>query len=308
MLSEFVNTLPPGTVKLTVDPARFSLDVQAGRDKAGINGIDPEDFPVIPTMTEDGFAVEVDAQPLREMIAQVEFSAATDESRPVLAGVLTRFEDSKLMLASADGFRLAVREGQTKTAVDQRTDLIVPAKAYRELARLIADFDEPIHLAVTPNKSQILAKFGDTEWVSRLIDGTFPDVKQIVPRDFSTTINLSRELLLNAVRRAGYFARENNDVVRLQVQPGSDDLTPGSIEVSANAAERGNSQSYVDASIDGEEMQIAFNGRYLGDVLNVLKNGQVMLGLNGANQAGIVRPSGSEEYTHVIMPMVIGGQ
>lgn len=308
LLSEFVNTLPPGTVKLTVDPARFSLDVQAGRDKAGINGIDPEDFPVIPTMTEDGFAVEVDAQPLREMIAQVEFSAATDESRPVLAGVLTRFEDSKLMLASADGFRLAVREGQTKTPVDQRTDLIVPAKAYRELARLIADFDEPIHLAVTPNKSQILAKFGDTEWVSRLIDGTFPDVKQIVPRDFSTTINLSRELLLNAVRRAGYFARENNDVVRLQVQPGSDDLTPGSIEVSANAAERGNSQSYVDASIDGEEMQIAFNGRYLSDVLNVLKNGQVMLGLNGANQAGIVRPSGSEEYTHVIMPMVIGGQ
>ncbi len=308
LLGEFVNTLPAGTVKLTVDPARFALDVQAGRDKAGINGIDPEDFPVIPTLTEDGFAVEVDAQPLREMIAQVEFAAATDESRPVLAGVLTRFEGTRLMLASADGFRLAVREGETKTNVAQRTDLIVPAKAYRELARLIADFDEPIHLAVTPNKSQILAKFGDTEWVSRLIDGTFPDVKQIVPKEFSTRVDLSRELLLNAVRRAGYFARENNDVVRLEVQPGADDLTPGSIEVSANAAERGNSQSYVDASIDGDEMQIAFNGRYLSEVLNVLKNGQVTLGLNGTNQAGIVRPSGSDEYTHVIMPMVIGGQ
>jgi DNA polymerase III subunit beta len=308
LLGEFVNTLPAGPVSLTVDDVRLSLTVQSGRDKASINGIDAEDFPVIPSITDDGFAVELDPQMMREMISLVEFSAATDESRPVLAGVLTRFDGDAVTLASADGFRMAVTEGNLGASVDQRQDLIVPARSYRELARIIGEHTEPIHLAVTPNRSQILARVGDTEWVSRLIDGTFPDVKQIVPKDFGTRVDIGRDTLLNAVRRAGYFARENNDVVLLVVQPGADDLTPGSVEVSANAAERGNSQSYVDASVSGTEIRVAFNGRYLTDVLSVLKHGQVMLGLNGSTQAGIVRPSGTESYTHVIMPMVIGGQ
>jgi DNA polymerase-3 subunit beta len=308
LLGEFVNTLPPGGVELEVDSSRMSLAVHAGRDEASINGIDPEDFPVIPSISGDGFGVEVDAQTLRDLVSLVEFAAATDDSRPVLAGVLTRFEGDKVTLAAADGFRMAVNEGPILSPVEERTDLIVPARAYRELARIIGDFDEPIRLAVTPNRSQVMARVGDTEWVSRLIDGTFPDVRQIVPKDFATRLDLSRDVLLNAVRRASYFARENNDVIRLVIAPGEDDLTPGSVEVSANAAERGNSHSFVDASVSGGEVQVAFNSRFLSDVLSVLKHGQVMLGLNGPTQAGIIRPSGSESYTHVIMPMVIGGQ
>ncbi len=308
LLGEFVNTLPAGQVELTTDSARISLALLSGRDTATINGIDAEDFPVIPAVTDGGFSVEIEPQLFREMISQVEFAAASDESRPVLAGVLTRFDEGSLLLAAADGFRLAVREGVLGSTVDQRLDVIVPARAYRELARLIADASEPVKIAITTNHSQILARVGDSEWVSRLIDGTFPDVKQIVPKDFNTRLDLGRETLLNAVRRAGYFARENNDVVRLQVRPGEDELAPGNVEVSAHAAERGNSLSFVDASITGTELQIAFNGRYLSDVLTVLKNGQVTLGLNGSNQAGVVRPSGDDEYTHVIMPMVIGTQ
>lgn len=307
LLGEFVNTLPAGSVSLTVDPTRFSLTVQSGRDKAAINGIDAEDFPVLPTITEDGFSVALDAQRLRETINLIEFAAATDESRPILAGVLTRLDGDMLMLASSDGFRMAVHESPLDQPVEERQDIIVPARAYRELSRIIGDFDEPIRLAITPNRSQVLARLGDTEWVSRLIDGTFPDIKQIVPKEFATRIDLSREALLNAVRRAGYFARENNDVVRFTVQPGEDDLTPGSVEISANAAERGNSQSFVDTSVTGPAIQIAFNGRYLVDVLSVLKHGQVMFGFNGTNQAGVIRPSGNDAYAHVIMPMVIGG-
>lgn len=307
LLNEFVNTLPPGAVSLTTDDVRLSLTVQSGRDKASINGIDAEDFPVIPSVSTDGFYVDVDAQLLRDSITLVEFSAATDESRPVLAGVLTRFEGARMTLASADGFRMALVEQTLQNPVDERQELIVSAKSYRELARIIGDHDEPIRLAVTPNRSQVLARIGDTEWVSRLIDGTFPDVRQIVPKDLTTRVDIGRETLLNAVRRAGYFARENNDVVFLTVQPGEDELTPGSVEVSANAADRGNSQSFVDASVTGSEIRVAFNSHYLTDVLSVLRTGQVMIGLNGANAAGIVRASGNEDCTHVIMPMVIGG-
>ncbi|MBA2777255.1 MAG: DNA polymerase III subunit beta [Chloroflexia bacterium] len=308
LLGEFVNTLPAGGVELTVDMTRMALTVQSGRDEATINGIDAEDFPVIPSIGDEGFGVEIEAQNLRELISLVEFAAASDDSRPVLAGVLTRFEGDQVTLASADGFRMAVNEGALASSVEERTDLIVPARAYRELARIIGDFDETIRLAVTPNKSQVMARIGDTEWVSRLIEGTFPDVRQIVPKEFATRVDLSREILLNAVRRASYFARENNDVIRLVISPGEDDLTPGNVEVTANAAERGNSHSFVDASVSGGEVQIAFNSRYLSDVLSVLKHGQVTLGLNGTTQAGIIRPSGNESYTHVIMPMVIGGQ
>ncbi len=306
LLSEFVNTLPNAPVSLTVEEPRATLQVQCGRDKAGINGIDADDFPVIPRLEGDAFAAEVDPQALREMIAQVEFAAATDESRPVLAGVLARFEGETLTLAAADGFRLAVRHGELAAPVAERLDIIVPARAMRELARILGDHTDPVRLAITPTQSQLLVRVGETEFLSRLIDGTFPDFKQIIPRDFNTRLELGRDAFLNAVRRASYFARDNNDVVRLEVHAGEEEFMPGNIEVSANAAERGNSQSFVDASVTGPETQIAFNARYLADVLTVLKNGQVLVGMNGTNQAGVVRAVGTEDYTHVIMPMVIG--
>jgi DNA polymerase-3 subunit beta len=306
LLNEFVGTLPNDAVQLSSNPARTALNVQSGRDKAAINGIDADDFPVIPTVGDESFAVEVDPQVLREMIAQVEFAAASDESRPVLAGVLARFEEKTLTLASADGFRLAVRQGELTEPVAERLDIIVPARAMRELSRIIGDASEPLKLAITPNQSQMLVRVGETEFLSRLIEGTFPDYRQIIPKEFGVRVELGRDAFLNAVRRASYFARENNDVVRLAIKPGEDDVMPGTVEVSANAAERGNSQSFVDASVSGQELQVAFNARYLVDVLGVVKQGQVMLGLNGSNQAGIVRPAGDEDYSHVIMPMVIG--
>ena len=307
LLGEFVNTLPAGEVSMNADTTRMSLTVQSGRDKAIINGLDAEDFPVLPSVSGEGFTVDINGQMMREAIAMVEFSAATDESRPVLAGVLSRFEGKTMTLASADGFRMAVIDQELESEVDGRHDFIIPARAYREFARIIGDFDGNIRLSLTGNRSQLVARVGDTEWVSSLIDGTFPDVKQIVPKEVNTRVDIGRESLLQAVRRSSFFARENNDVVYFTIQPGADELTPGNVEISATAAERGNSQSFVDASVTGTEMRVAFNSHYLADVLGVLKSGQVMIGLNGPNAAGIVRSSDNQNCTHVIMPMVIGG-
>jgi DNA polymerase-3 subunit beta len=308
LLGEFVATLPNDAIQMSANATGSSLAVQSGRDKAAINGIDAEDFPVIPAVGDDALSVEIDGQMLREMIGQVEFAAASDESRPVLAGVLLRLEGDTITLASADGFRLAVREGKLGAPVAEKIDVIVPARAMRELARIIADQTDPIRLAITPNQSQLLVRAGETEFLSRLIEGTFPDYRQIVPREFNTKVEVGRDGLLNAVRRAGYFARDNNDVVRIAINPGENEALPGTVEVSATAAERGNSQSFVDATIGGPELQVAFNSRYLVDVLGVIRHGNVTLGLNGANQAGVLRASGNEEYTHVSMPMVIGAQ
>ncbi|MEJ7900969.1 MAG: DNA polymerase III subunit beta [Thermomicrobiales bacterium] len=307
LLSDFVNTLPNAPLTLEVEPGKMLLQVTSGRDKAGINGLDAEDFPVIPLLGElETFSATIDPQRLREMIGQVEFAAASDDSRPVLAGVLARLEGQSLTLATADGFRLAVRQGDLTEPVAERLEVIVPARGMRELARLIGDHDEPLRIAITPNKSQLLVRVGETEFLSRLVDGTFPDFQQIVPREFATRIEMGRDAFLNAVRRASYFARDNNDVVKLQVHAGDEDVMPGTVEISASAAERGSSQSFVDASISGPETQIAFNARYLVDVLGVVRNGQVMIGMNGSKLAGVLRAVGDDEYTHVIMPMVIG--
>jgi DNA polymerase-3 subunit beta len=119
---------------------------------------------------------------------------------------------------------------------------------------------------------------------------------------------LARDEFLTAVRRAGFFARDNNDVVRLNATVSTDEMAPDNVQVSATAAERGSSQSDVAAAVHGPEGQIAFNSRYLLDVLNVLRSSKVMLGMNGANQAGVVKPVDSEAYTYVIMPMVIGAR
>ena len=312
LLAEFVSTLPNDTVHLTAERDRTLLTVQSGRDKASINGIAADEFPANPALADASFAVDVDPALLREMIGQVEFAAASDDSRPVLAGVLLRFEDKSITLAAADGFRLAVRHGDLEASVGERTSIIAPARAVRELARIIGDSTEPVHLAVTANNNQLIARIGPvgepggTEFHSRLIDGTFPDYKQILPKEVGTKVEMSRDSLLNAVRRAGYFARDANDSVLIAVKStGEDDGSPV-VEISARAAERGDSQSFVDATIDGPELQVAFNSRYLNDVLSVIRQGRVSLGLNGPNQAGVVRVAGEDNYSNVIMPMVIG--
>lgn len=306
LLSEFVNTLPAQPVKLSVAPGRLVLKVRGLGADAEINGIDAEEFPLLPHVDAGAYSAKLDPQVLRETIGLVEFAAASDDSRPVLAGVLMRFEDDRMTLAAADGFRLAVRDAELLTPVAERLDIIVPARALRELARILGDRTDPVDLTVTPNRGQLLVQVDGVEFYSRLIDGTFPDFRQIVPREFATRIDLGRDDFLAAVRRAGFFARDNNDVVRIWAKAGDDELMPGSVEVSATAAERGNSQSELAASISGPEGQIAFNSRYLIDVLSVLKSNRVMLGMNGSNQAGVLRPTEDEAYTYVIMPMVIG--
>ena len=310
LLSEFVNTLPQGDVTLTVEPPKTVLTVQSGRDKAGINGIDAEDFPVIPSLDSESesFTANVDPQQLRDMIAHVEFAAATDDSRPVLAGVQVRINGTKLTLATCDGFRLAIRSGELTTPASEPLETIVPVRAMREMARLIGDTDEDVQLAITQSRNQLLARIGETEFLSRLIEGSFPDVMQIVPKEIATRVEIGREGFVNAVRRASFFARDNNDVVRIGVQPPDDELMPGSIEVSATAAERGSTQNYLEADITGPKDQVAFNSRYLTDVLGVARHAQILLGLNGPNQAGLVRyPDSEDSYTYVIMPMVTSG-
>jgi DNA polymerase-3 subunit beta len=240
---------------------------------------------------------------LREAIGQVAFAAAVDESRPVLAGVQLRFSGNQLTLSAADGFRMAVRLAELTGPATEDVAIIVPAKALNELSRALSDATEPVEIVVTRGRNQLLCRTGNIEFLSRLIDGSFPDWKQIVPSSYSTRTVLNRDQLLGAAKLASYFARDNNDVVKLSIKPGNGEYAPGSLTISANAAEVGDNTSDIDAAVEGPEGQIAFNVRYLNDVLGSLKTPQVALEMQNSASAGVIRPVGNSDSTHVIMPM-----
>ncbi len=306
LLTEFVSSLPSDEVTLRMEPGSLTLAVSCGYSKANIKGIPAEDFPTLPEIGDQVPTARIDGSLLREMIGQVVFAAATDDSRPVLAGVLVEFQGSTLTMAAADGFRLSVRSAELDELVAADLAIIVPARALHELARSMADAEGAIDLLVTPNRSQLLARSGTVEFLSRLIDGHFPEFRQIIPKTYTTRVVVPREAFLAAARRAKIFAQSNNEVVRLQLLPGDSELDPGAVIVSAQAAEAGDNEDLLSARVDGPKAQIAFNGRYLTDVLSVMKSAEVALEMTSPNAAGVFRPVGDTSFTHVIMPMVIG--
>lgn len=306
LLTEFVASLPNDSVSIELDRRTLSVAVSCARSKAHIKGIGAEDFPTLASIGDTEPTARIDPAEFREAIGQVAFAAATDDSRPVLAGVLAEFEGASLTLAAADGFRLSVRRCDLVEPSRESLSIVVPARALQELARIIGDLEEPIDLAVTPNRSQLLVRAGSIEFLSRLIDGHFPDVRHIIPQTYGTQMVVSRDEFLAAARRAKLFAQSNNDVVRIQMNPGDGELDPGFATISAQAAETGDNEDHLEAQVEGPQAHIAFNGRYLTEVLSVMRSTEVALEMTSPNAAGVFKPVGSDDFTHVIMPMVIG--
>jgi DNA polymerase III subunit beta len=303
LLTEFVGSLPKDQVEMSMAPKTKTLTLHCARYDARISGIDAKDFPPIPSV-EDGIRTSVEVEALKQAISQVVFAAAAEESRPVLTGVDAKFDGSKLTLAAADGFRLAVFTLPLATAVKQKAEVIIPAKTLAELARLMAAQEEPVQVTVNPNKSQILFKLKNIELVSQLIQGTFPQYEQLIPQSSSTKAVVDVGEFLRATKTAAIFARDGTGIVKLMVAPGGE-LTPGKMTISARSEEIGDDQGEIDAIVTGGEAKIAFNGKYLTDVLNVLKEAQVSLETTNPSSPGVIKPVGSDNYVHVVMPMFV---
>ncbi len=304
VLTDFVNSMPPERIDMELNVRTQTLHVKCARYDANIKGVDATEFPIIPTISENKkLALEPDA--LREMIEQVTIAAATDESRPVLTGVYAEFDKDRVTFAAADGFRLSVRNAVLPSPVDQPFNVIIPAKALQEVGRVSGDQEDPIEMAVTENKTQVLFRLTNIEIVSQLIDGAFPPFARIIPESHSTRTVLNTAELQNAVKASSVFAREAMNTVRIQIAPAGE-MGAGKMVLTANSAESGDNVGELDATVDGEPVEIAFNARYLADVLNVLHTPQVALETTSSSSPGVVKPVGRDDYTHVIMPMHIG--
>jgi DNA polymerase-3 subunit beta len=306
LLADYVALLDHGQkVELELNPKTHKVHLACGRYEANIAGIDAEDFPPVPQVS-GGPSFTIPSPTLKETIGGVVFAAAPDDTRPVLAGALLKMGGSVLTLAAADGFRLAVRKVELPVEGPELT-MIVPAKTLIEVARLLSDDeDDQVSINTTPNGNQVYFAFGKTEITSRLIEGQFPDYERIIPADSKTSVRLSTTDFLRATRAAAVFARDNSNIVRLECSPAEEGALSGngSVLVKSTSAEMGDNEGTLDASVDGDDTQIAFNGRYLRDALEAIDTPEVVLKITGPSSPGLIEP-GSEQngYRHVIMPM-----
>jgi DNA polymerase-3 subunit beta len=296
LLTDLVNSLQGGDrIDLELG-AGETLDLRCGRFESHLKGIDAEEFPAIQT-TGERPTTRVAQNVLRQALEETAFAAASDEARPILTGVLCRFEGETLTLAAADNYRIAVKTVPILDTVAD-TSVVVPARALNELMRVLADNDTPVEIVLAQARNQILFHLEGVDLVSRLIDGQFPNYQSVMPTTHTTRAVLDREELLRAVRPAALIAHESANIVKLQFGTNGE----AGITVSANA-EIGDHVGQVEATVEGDGTTIAFNAKYLADVLTNVAAEQFAIELQGPLAPGVFKPIGDDRYVHVVMPV-----
>lgn len=301
--SDLVTIFPPEPVTLTLDVRTQTLNLVCNSAVHDIKGIDAQDFPPmpVPDLTE---GVDLNFSDFKEMIQQVAFAASADEARPVLQGVKMDVAENEISLAATDGFRISVRKELLANPIKQNFSIIIPARAMNELARIAGDEDKSITMVVPQGRGQVIFHLKNAELVSQLIEGNFPDYRAIIPRNYKTRSVVSTPAFLKACKQAEIIAREGNNVVRLNIQP--EEGGPGRVEINAQTEETGKSDIQIEAGIEGSGLLIAFNVKFLREVLEVIKTPNVALEANSNNTPGVIRPVGDDNFVHVIMPMHLG--
>ncbi len=296
LLTDVVNSLPAGDkVDLELQGVA-TLRIRTPRFETHIKGIDADDFPAIPIAGERP-TTRVPQKELKQALEETAFAAASDEARPILTGVLARFEGDRLTLAAADNYRIAVKTISLLDPVED-VSIVIPARSLNELSRILSETSDPVDIVLSAPRNQILFHLEGVDLVSRLIDGQFPPYQNVLPKSHSTRAVLEREDLLKAVRLAALIASSSANIVKLQVGV---DGEPG-LMVTANA-EVGDNEGRVEAAVEGDGTTIAFNARYLLDVLQNVDADQFALELNGPLSPGVFKPVGDDQYVHVVMPV-----
>jgi DNA polymerase-3 subunit beta len=292
LFTEFIASLPPGSVELLADHA--SLTATSGPHRATFSGLSASEFPPIPTAKNSPDFTLTFAQ-LQPLVTEVAFATATDDTRPVLTGLLLRSINRRLQAVATDGYRLSLKDlGPSSLSLPDK-GLLLPSRALLEAVRIFTSkTDRKITLSLDSN--QLIFAGDEAEIVSRLLDGSFPDFEKIIPQTQTTTITLDREELLRAVRLAAVFAHDSANIVKFAIRRSH-------LTISSTTQQIGNSRSTLDARVVGENHQIAFNARYLLDFLNSTSAEEVTLATTTPLAPGVFRPVGDTSYLHLIMPV-----
>jgi len=296
LLVDIVRLLPAGEVTLEHRAEEGIAHLVCGSASYGLHTYSPDDFPRLPEIAPDeSFSIERAA--LLDTIMKVGRSASRDESRPVLTGVLVRFEAGKLIMAATDSYRLSVKETEITEGPAGEIEAIVPARALSELAR-IAQASDADSLTVGIQENQIVFAVDDVWLTARRIDGQFPNYRQLLPETFEAEVELPREELLDVVRRTGLMAQRKSPL-RLRFEEGQ-------LTISAQTQDVGEAHESLPAAYTADPIEIGFNAEFLRDGLESLEDDQVRLRLISPLRPGLIQGAG-DDFLYLIMPIRLAG-
>lgn len=293
-LTEIVNNLIPGAINLKVEKEQLKIESQGS--KLNILGMNASDFPPIPTKIDIKSASSLPKNELQEALSQVIFSSSIDETRPVLTGVLFLFKKNETVIVATDGFRLSQKKIKG-SSVNDVSKLIIPKSILMEISKYSGEESE-LNFNFKENDNQISFAMGDTVLSSRVIEGQYPDFEKIMPKETNISIETDKEEMLRAVRLASVFARDSANIVKFIVKKDKITLT-------AESSHAGDQKTDVDAKIEGGEIEIAFNYKFLEDFLHSVKGESVKICLSNPNAPGLFTDINDPAYLHLIMPVRI---
>jgi len=292
---DFISSV--GSQKLTLESRETELTLKGGRIKASFPVSAAEDFPKLFEKRGEKL-LELEKKDIDKYVGRVSFAAAIDSLRPALSGVLIESAKDGLLFVTTDQYRLSYQKTSLKTTGELKKPIVVPARLVKEL--MFLKEEGPIEFFYADENNQIIFSQNQTNIVGRLIDAEFPAYEKIIPIDFNTKTKLGREEFLNAIKICSIFARESANIVKIAIEKEK-------ITVSANSPSVGEDTVEIDAKTIGEENEIAFNAKYLIDILSALEEEEIIFEMNGPLNPGIFRIPEDKNFFHLIMPIRVQG-
>lgn len=296
---ELVSALPPEKIEIKTEGT--TLNLKTKNQKSTITGIPATEFPIFDKKNGDR-VIRIDKEALRRAIKIVSFAAALDDNRPVLNGVLFRGEKGQYSFVATDGYRLSFQKIEGVVEGREELTLIIPSRVLREVNFLLDKGSEAdskmVDIFLTPKENQIKFAVGENILIGRLIEGEFPDYEKIIPRSATTIVLIDREELLGCAKITSIFARDSANIIKLVIKKAG-------ISVFASASQVGENQSFVSAQVSGDDNEIAFNSRFLLELLTSLDEKEIVFEMTGPLNPGVFKVKNSESYLHLIMPIRI---
>ncbi|HJX59337.1 MAG TPA: DNA polymerase III subunit beta [Patescibacteria group bacterium] len=290
-ITEIVANLLPGSMSISSEKEQLKIESQSST--LVLSGMNSADFPSVPQKIEVARAVPFPKEPFLNALGQVLFSTSIDETRPVLTGALMIFASGKLTLVATDGFRLSQKKISLPGKLNSR--VIIPKTALIECLRLAPE-EQEILFDYKEKENQIVFGFSDTVLSSRVLEGDFPDFEKIMPKQSSLSLELDKEDFLRAVKLASVFARDSANIVKLSIGKNS-------VEVLAESSQAGNQKTQVEAKTEGPGLEIAFNYRFLEELLHAIKGETLRVELSSPGSPGVFKDASDPDFIHLIMPV-----
>jgi len=297
LFTELITSLTDDS--LTMNLMDSKLEISTKRTKSVFQTTSSDEFPRLYESKGEKLAV-LSGKDIKNEISSVVFSASQESTRPALSGILVRKESQGFLLVATDGYRLSLRHYKVTESRAENASFIIPARVFRELLSMKKN-DSDIVMFISKEQNQVLFEQGDTLLVGRLIEAEFPNFEKIIPSDFSVSVSFDREELLKAVKICSVFARDSANIIKLS-------LSKETITVSSGSSSIGENMVRVDAKLTGEENEIAFNARYLLDVLGNIDERDLVFDMIGPLNPGVFKIKNDESFLHLIMPIRVQGE